>query len=400
MSNSTKNKHLSLEDRNLIQDCLHFGLSFKDIAKKINKDPTTVSKEIKLHSFYSNHSTKKDSNGFPIPCPLLSKPPFVCNSCPKCSYSCGFQKRKYYASTAHKQYLSTLKSSRSSIALNKQQFYDDDEIISSAIAKGQHLYHIVKTNNLNASLSSIFRYFNSGFLSASAIDLPRKVKFRKRKCVQQEYVPSKLKLNRTFEDFTNFINNNNISHWVEMDTVIGRVGGKTILTLNFTFCNLIWGILLQNKTASEVSLKIKELKRILDVSGFSFGEIFPIILTDNGGEFSNIQSIENDLFGNKETCLFFCDPFKSCQKPHVENSHTQLRNILPKHTSFDDLTQKDLNLIFSHINSAKKKSLNGKSAYEMFTFMYGKKLADTLGLVEIAPNEVIQNKQLLKQLKK
>jgi len=131
-----------------------------------------------------------------------------------------------------------------------------------------------------------------------------------------------------------------------MDTVIGVKGGKVILTFNFTFCNLIFGFLLNNKTSAEVTNKVKLLKSTLSEEGYSFGELFPVILTDNGGEFSNVNVFENDLCGNKETDLFFCDPYKSCQKPHVENSHTQLRNVLPKGSSFNNLTQKELNLIF------------------------------------------------------
>ena len=44
-----KNKHLTLDDRMEIQECLNKGMTFKAIAKRIEKDPTTVSKEVKLH---------------------------------------------------------------------------------------------------------------------------------------------------------------------------------------------------------------------------------------------------------------------------------------------------------------------------------------------------------------
>ena len=49
MNETTKNKHLSLEDRIEIQECLYKGMTFKAIAKRIGKDPTTISKEVKLH---------------------------------------------------------------------------------------------------------------------------------------------------------------------------------------------------------------------------------------------------------------------------------------------------------------------------------------------------------------
>ena len=44
-----KQKHLSLEDRLFIEQSLNQGLSFKEIAKYLCKDPSTISKEVKNH---------------------------------------------------------------------------------------------------------------------------------------------------------------------------------------------------------------------------------------------------------------------------------------------------------------------------------------------------------------
>ena len=42
-------KHLTLDDRIYIQNELSKGTSFKDIARFLCKDPTTISKEVKAH---------------------------------------------------------------------------------------------------------------------------------------------------------------------------------------------------------------------------------------------------------------------------------------------------------------------------------------------------------------
>ena len=94
--------------------------------------------------------------------------------------------------------------------------------------------------------------------------------------------------------------------------------------------------------------------------------------------------------------MFFCDPNASYQKPHVENNHILFRGIVETGTSFDDFTQENVNLIFSHINAVKRKQFNGKSAYDMFTFTYSKELAHLLGISYIAPKDVIQTSKLLK----
>jgi IS30 family transposase len=120
-----------------------------------------------------------------------------------------------------------------------------------------------------------------------------------------EYIPKALKIGRTYIDFQNHIEENEISSWVEMDTVTGRIGGKAILTLHFKFCSFMCGILLCNKTSAEVSAKILALKNTFEENSLSFGDIFPLLLTDNGGEFAGIFSIENDLRGGRETSLFF-----------------------------------------------------------------------------------------------
>ena len=46
---NSKNKHLTLEERQEIQDCLNHGMTFKAIAAQVGKDQTTVSKEVKKH---------------------------------------------------------------------------------------------------------------------------------------------------------------------------------------------------------------------------------------------------------------------------------------------------------------------------------------------------------------
>ena len=44
-----ENRHLTLDERNIIEQELSKNTSFREIAKYIGKDPTTISKEIKKH---------------------------------------------------------------------------------------------------------------------------------------------------------------------------------------------------------------------------------------------------------------------------------------------------------------------------------------------------------------
>ena len=184
---------------------------------------------------------------------------------------------------------------------------------------------------------------------------------------------------------------------MELDLVIGRPGGKVLMTFDFTFCNFMFGILLDNKASATVAAAFQALKAKLLDAGFFFGSIFPVILTDNGGEFSCVFAIENDFSGNKEASLFFCDPYSPSQKPRVEKNHTLLRDILPQGSSFDSLSQADIDLVFSHINSVMRKSLNGKTPFQMFSFTYGLQLTELLNIHYVPPDSVIQSPALLRR---
>lgn len=393
MENVKKNKHMTLDDRIEIQECLSKGMTFKAIANRIGKDPTTVSKEVKLHAkIYTSGYTKTDEF-----CPKLIKPPFVCNGCPKRNHcNCQFPRKTYGAKIAQAEYEAVLVESREGIPLTKEEFYETERIISSAVRAGQNIYHATKSNDVHVSKSTVYRHISLGYYTISKVDLPRAAKFKPRKEKKGEYVPKGVKIGRSYEDFLLYREENPTSNYIEMDTVIGRIGGKLIMTFQFVNVDFMFGILLDDKTAAEASRKITELKERLKAAGFSFGKVFPVLLTDNGGEFSNVSAFENDLCGEKETKMFFCDPNSPYQKPHVENNHTLFRGIVKPGSSFDKFTQENVNLIFSHINAAKRKQFNGKSAYEMFTFTYSEEIALALGITNIPPKEVIQNSKLLK----
>jgi IS30 family transposase len=398
---SKKNLHLTQEDRIEIQECLSHGMTYKAIGRRIGKDQTTISKEVKKHMEIIPTSVKRtDGNGNLVVavCPKLQKAPFVCNGCQKVKFVCSFDKHVYRAKNAHDGYRQTLIESREGVPLGKQEFWEIDKIITEGMRGGQNLYHIIKTNDLDISLPTAYRHFHKDYFSVSISNLPRQVRFKPRATKRGDYVPKGIKIGRSYNDFLQHKAELDLLTWWEMDTVIGRVGGKCILTFNFVPCNFMFGLLLNDKSAAEVSDKIKALKTKLLADGLRFGDIFPEILTDNGSEFANFHVIENSLQGLKETHLFFTDPYRSSQKPHVEKTHSCLRGIVPKGTSFDDFTQESLNLVFSHLNSAKRAGLKGKSALEAFQFWHSPVIAEYFGVLPIDPAAVMQTQKLLETL--
>ena len=383
----TKHKHLTLSDRNDIQLGLERGETFKAIGQSILKDPTTVSKEVK------RNRQVRESTCHNLPCPLLDKAPFVCNGCPKRRQNCGYKKIFYLAKQAQKQYEKILVEAREGTPLNSKTFWEMDKVISDGVKKGQHIYHILKTHNLDVSSSTVYRHIRKGYLSIAPIDLARAVKFKERRKSKLPSIPKEAKKGRSYEDFQNYLVLNQLDSWLEMDTVMGRMGGKVLLTFNLSFCNFIFARLLDNKTALEVTKHLYDIKKTLHQADKDFFQLFPVSLTDNGGEFARVDDIEMDVRG--ESKLFFCDPNRSDQKGRIEKNHTLIRDILPKGTSFDNLTQEDINLVCSHVNSVKRAALNGKSAYELFAFTYGEEIPKLLGISKIPAEDVCQSSTLL-----
>ena len=389
-----KNKHMTLDDRIEIQECLTKGMTFKAISERIGKSRTTISREVKLRMHpYSNSFVRTEEV-----CPKLLKAPFVCNGCEKKSRgSCPYRRQLYTAKKAQEEYEAVLVESRTGIPLNKESFYETERIISEAVRRGQHIYHIIRSNNLPVSSATVYRHIKKRYYSITPLDLPRAVKFKPRKPKKNDFVPKQTREGRTFKDFLAFRDDSPDIPLTQLDTVIGRIGGKVILTIHFVQSDFMAGLLLENKTAAEAAGKIQLLKTRLRESGFCFGDIAPLLLTDNGGEFSIVSAFEDDADGNQESRMFFCEPCSPYEKAEIEKNHTLFRDIVKSGSSFDGFTQETVNLIFSHVNAVKRKQFNGKSAYDMFSFYYSEELAEALGISFITAKDVVQSPKLLSE---
>lgn len=183
---------------------------------------------------------------------------------------------------------------------------------------------------------------------------------------------------------------------MQMDSVIGKPGGKCLLTVHFVETSFMLAFLRESNTAGSVIHIFQALDRILGAKDFN--HLFPVILTDNGSEFSNPKEIEyRDTVPMRRTSLFYCDPSCPYQKGACEVNHELSRRILPKGESFDDLTQADISLMMNHINSYKRKKLNNRSPYDAFSFYYGEDLLKKLGCSPVAAENIILKPKLLKK---
>jgi IS30 family transposase len=191
-----------------------------------------------------------------------------------------------------------------------------------------------------------------------------------------------------------FINENLDTPVVEMDSVEGVKGGKVLLTIHFREPQFMLAFLRDANTSQPV-INIFE-KLYWEIGPDVFDKLFPVILTDNGSEFSNPSAIEFDSQGNRRTRIFYCDPSSPYQKGAAENNHELIRRIIPKGNSFDSYTQNDITLMMNHINSYGRKKLNNRPPYQIFSLLHGSNTLKKLGAVLIPPNDVILKPELLK----
>ena len=103
---------------------------------------------------------------------------------------------------------------------------------------------------------------------------------------------------------------------------------------------------------------------------------------------------------NKLIQIFYCDPYSSCQKAEIERNHQFIRFYYPKSKSFKDLTQEELELMLSHINSYNRKNKEDKAPYEIFEFIYGKESLDKLNIKKIEYDEIDLTEKLLRDFRK
>lgn len=261
---------------------------------------------------------------------------------------------------------------------------------------GQSLHHIFVSNPDEFTLSekTIYRYVNGCLLSARNIDMPRvcRLKPRKTKPIQHK-VDKQCRIGRSYQEFLAFMGTNPDTAIVEMDTVEGKKGGSVLLTLHFKSCGFMLAFLRERNTSQSVIDVFRNLYSIIGKAHFQ--KLFPVILTDNGSEFSNPSALETAEDGTKITSIFYCNPSSPYQKATIENNHEFIRRIIPKGQSFDELTQKDVDLMINHINSYRRMKLNDKSAYESFSFFYGQEILDRLGMIQIPPNHILLRPALL-----
>ncbi len=426
-------QHITSAERVIIQDRLDHNQSFKSIAIELGRSPSTISREVLRHrirepkqkSLCANRKTckvkalcknciskyrdscrkcpqcKKFCPDFrPEQCDRIIGPPYVCNGCHKVGI-CGWEKYRYKSFYAEQQYENTLRERRKGFDISEEELEQIDSIIYPLLRQGQSIYHIMQIyrDEIPVSESTIRRMIDSTCLKTRNIDLRTKVKRKQRKKApdaRQKELYRKWKKGHLWEDYQKFMVEHPDTAVVQMDCVEGiREDNAVLLTLYFTPYHLQLAFILDAHTSEEVVAALDRLELALGTELFQ--KMFPVILTDNGHEFSDRPGIERSISGGKRTAVYYCEPNRSDEKAGCEKNHTLIRYVIPKGTSLERFTQKDISLMMDHINSYKRRSLGGNSPYEAARFWHvPNDFFLLLGLEEISPEKINLTPSLLK----
>lgn len=398
----TKYKHLSLSDRIDIEKYLNYGFNYSQIGRILNKSDRTIAYEVKKHKQRIKKNNFNNTKYFP--CDKLNHTPFVCNGCDS-KISCRKTRYEYFAKQADNEYNNLLSSSRVGIDMNCDEFINLNKILTEEVGNKGHSFSMV-INNHKSDISkckrTLYNYVEKGYIDINNIDLPRKVRYKKRTQKQEVNIRNtKIREGRTYKDFLKykedfFVKNGFDANIVQMDTVIGpyKSNESCILTLLFTVSNFLMVFKLENKTTESVNKMFDYLKDTLGLELFS--KLFQIILTDNGAEFFDPDYIEyNGLY--EKSRVFYCDPRQSQQKGKIEVAHEYIRRYIPKGTSFNPYSQEQLTLMCNHINSVPRDKFKGLSAFKVQQVIVPDKFFKKLNYKEIYKLDVNLKSNLLKK---
>lgn len=434
-------KHLTLQQRAFLLDCIQQKLNQKDTAEAVGVSKTTISRELLAHrmifknkrspntrcihlidcqekdlcktgrcrTFCKNCRYQKKCSDFcpnfkTFECKRLNRFPYVCNGCSKASI-CSHDYYRYVPEEADKMARRILVESRRGINMSEEDFAKLDKILVEGTDKGQSIEHIVCANKLNISPSTVRNYVKNGITSVKPVDMPRGATYKPRKkriSSKEQSNARKAKTGRDLASFLRYADSVPFLLLTQMDTVEGSRRSNDVarlLTFIFVKARLFYCEYIPNGTGKSVLAVFDKLYRVLGKDDFSF--FFGTLLTDNGSEFNDPERIEIDsTTREKRSSVFFCNPYSSWEKGAIEVAHELLRRIIPKGTSLRNLTSKDAKLINNHINSYIRYSNGGKSAYDVFVEAYGergKRVLNRLNIERIDPKDVILDPSLLRK---
>ena len=413
MKKKVTNVHFTLETRKLIEERLNESKTITEISNELQRDRSNIGKEIMKHriatfpsTFNYDHPCLKHVNcsmktyecyktckNIEIKlCENLISSPHVCNGCQKKKY-CRHVRYYYNAVEANNEYVNSWKKDRSKLRYTPLELDILNNDFKVLVLNCKSIYHaliVINKRGFNFKISTIYKQIERGQLALKKSDLPRCRKTKQKEVKDKSY--KRDIEGHTYEDYNSYKEENPNAVETQMDTVEGikENDAPVFFTIEIVDIKFILIFKLTSQNAKEVSNKLKLLKEILGDDIIE--KIFEILLTDNGKEFIRLDDLKEIL---PNANIFYCHPYSSYEKGNIENNHELIRRVIPKGISLKCYTQKDLDLLCSHINSLYRESLDGKCPFDLVENYISKDVLDKLNLKKIDDDKVVLVPKLL-----
>lgn len=319
-------------------------------------------------------------------CEKLCRFPFICDFCESRSY-CGKERHYWNPVIVYQRRIERLKKTRSHLSLSKTKIEAFSDWLKPFIKKKCSIeaVHSQFPHAFPVSTATVRRWIDRRIMTIRRIDLLRAVTFRTKK----EYAlrrPSSanplLKFGHTYPYFLDYINTHPVASIIEMDTVHGLISEEIkLLTIYHRQSHLQLGVLIPDLRPTSVTRVLHKLQRKL---GRLFNTLFEVILADNGIEFDELipASVDSET-GEVYSNVFYTRPYNSGDKGGCERNHELFRYLVPKGHGLSDLTQKDIDFMFSMINSYPRESLSWQTPIDVFKQYFSKDVLAILSLQKV-----------------
>lgn len=338
---SRRNKHLTERERYRIEILLKEELPAKEIAKRLDRHPRTIEREIA-----KGKAELKNSD--------LTY---------RYEYCADVGQRKYQKNAANKGPGLKIGSDHELVRYIEKRIakekYSPDAVIGEIKEKGLKFA-------TNICTKTLYNYIDQGvFLNVTNADLPVKRNGKPRNYKKVRIAYHNLK-GTSIEERPKEVNERKErGHW-EMDCVVGPRKGKGAALLVLTERSSREEIIrkMPNKTQKSVKAVLDQLEKR---HGNRFSEKFKTITVDNGSEFLDFRGLERSIKepGQTRVKVYYAHPYSSWERGSNENANKLIRRFIPKGSEIGRVSLAQIKKIERWINNYPRKLFNYKSAKEM-----------------------------------
>ena len=337
-----KREHLNLEERKIIERMLRGGANKGEIAKTLYRDKSTIKREVKRGSVVQRKRN-----------PYEGKPGKHPDYVEYSAYFADVGQRVY------QQHRGNCGSKNKIVRCAEMISFVEEKITGPEKWSPDAAIGYAKANNLFPgqafSTKTFYNWVDDGLVKVKNIDLLLKVRRKPNKPRKER----KKILGKSIDERPAEVESREeFGHW-EGDGIIGKGRKGQLITL--VERKLGVGFLFNAKDRHSERI-VEIIDGLQQAYGNHFSSIFKTLTFDNGSEFADSAGMER----KDRTHVYYAHPYSSFERGTNENWNGIVRRFVPKGSSFDDLTQKDIQRINHYINTLPRKRFGYRTPLDLW----------------------------------